>query len=241
MLSNIELFFFSKISISIELIFIMSDKSSFRAIPYFISQYLFFFIILLSFAFSNQSTSVHVADERYCSASNGKNWSNQYDPDYFYHLTDVHVTHYSKQTQDIFEHSLNIGVSYKSKSVLITGDLVDNYYLPYNLNDAQETKQMQEDWIEYHRVASKFSDKFDKIIESFGNHDIPRILSSDSHNFFYNKYSMIAESHHNFSLPNDTMYLQKKLAILLLLYLIQFFSLYHHFHLHIMCMHQHNT
>lgn len=182
----------------------MCCETSFRVIPYFISQYLLFVVIMLAFGISNQSTSKHISDERFCSSSLGASWSDYYDPDYFYHITDVHITHYIQSTLDNFEKSLQIGSLYKSKSVLITGDLVDNYYLPFYPSQVQETKQMHEDWSEYYNMANKYSQNFEKIIESFGNHDIPRILSKDSENFYYSRNTMIAKSRHNFTLPNDT-------------------------------------
>lgn len=182
----------------------MKCETSFRVIPYFLSQYLFFIVIMLSFALSNQSTSTHIAEERHCSSSDGRYWSDNYDPDYFYHMTDVHITHYIQSTLDNFEKSLQVGASFKSKSVLITGDLVDNYYLPFYPSQIQETKQILEDWIQYSEMAKKYSQNFERIIESFGNHDVPRIFSKDSDDFYYSKYSMIAKWHNNFTLPNDT-------------------------------------
>lgn len=182
----------------------MSCEFSFRVIPYFLSQYFFFVVIMLSFSISNQSTSNHVSEARYCSSSAGDGWSEQYDPDYFYHITDVHITHYIQSTVDNFEKSLKIGTLFKSKSVLITGDLVDNYFLPYYPSQVQETMQMREDWIRYSNMANKYSKNFEKIIESFGNHDVPRILSKNSDNFYYSKMTMSARAHHNFELPNET-------------------------------------
>lgn len=182
----------------------MCCGTTFRVIPYFLSQYLFFIVIMLSFSISNQSTSTHTASERYCSPSKGNNWSDYYEPDYFYHITDVHVTHYNQSTINNFEKSLKIGAFFKSKSVLITGDLVDNYFLPYYPRQVQETKQMREDWFRYYNFANKYSKNFEKIIESFGNHDIPRILSKNSDNFYYSKNTMSARTHHNFALPNET-------------------------------------
>ena len=182
----------------------MFKEASFRVIPYFISQYLLLFTIVLVFTISNKGTSRHVAKERYCSPSKGEEWKENYDPDYFYHITDVHVTHYIKSSLNNFEKTLKIAADYKAKAVLITGDLVDNYYIPYFPSAIYETKQIQEDWIEYSQMALKYLKNFDKIIESFGNHDIPRILSKNSRNFFYRNYSMISRSHRHFTSPNDT-------------------------------------
>lgn len=182
----------------------MNNEASFRVIPYFISQYLLFLTLVISFTFPDKSTSRHIAEKRYCSPSTGEEWQPNYDPDYFYHITDVHITHYVKSSLDNFEKSLKNGVAYKAKAVLITGDLVDNYYIPYFPSEVLETKQIREDWVEYSKMAKKYLKYFNKIIESFGNHDIPRILSKKADNFFYKNYSMISQSHHNFIWPNET-------------------------------------
>lgn len=179
-------------------------SSSFRVIPYFASQYLIYFVIAIAFTIPNQSTSKHLAEERYCSSSNGEAWLDDYNPDYFYHLTDIHVSHYDKTTLENFEKSLQVGASYHPKSILITGDLVDDYYLPYYPIELIEARQIKEDWNEYHKIASKYRQYFDKFIESFGNHDVPRILSPESEEFYYKNYSMISESHHNFESKNET-------------------------------------
>lgn len=182
----------------------MFSQPTFRIIPYFLSQYLIFLIIVIIFTVPNQSTKTYIADPRFSSSSNGENWSDSYDPDYFFHLTDIHVTHYIKSTLRNFEQSLQIASFLKPKVVLITGDLVDNYDLPYFPDRITETKQIEEDWLDYYQIAQKYQKNFEKIIESFGNHDIPRILSKESNNFFYKNYSIISQSHHQFSMPNDT-------------------------------------
>lgn len=177
--------------------------ASFRIIPYFISQYLIYLIILIVFLVPNQFASKHVADERFCSSLNKENWSDYYDPDYFFHLTDVHVDHYYQFTLENFEKSLQVGISYKPKSILITGDLVNNFYLPYFPGKLRESRQNEEDWIAYSNIASKYFQYFDKYIESFGNHDVPRVLTQESDNFYYKKYSMISKSLHNFTTKNN--------------------------------------
>ncbi|OHS99834.1 hypothetical protein TRFO_33624 [Tritrichomonas foetus] len=168
---------------------------SIRILSYLLSQYLIYVTIMLAFSISQQKTQPHLASERYSSSLTIDNWSDLYDPDYFFHLTDIHITHYIPETIQNFEKALTLASFYQPKTVLITGDLVDNYYLPFYPLDIQETKQIKEDWLNYSSITQKFSNEIENIFETFGNHDIPRIYSKDSPIFYYADYSMLSKKH----------------------------------------------
>lgn len=158
---------------------------------------------MLVFSLFQQRTTTHTMDERKCSPSTGESWLDNYDPDYFYHLTDVHVSHYNPSTWENFQKSLSIGASMKAHTVLITGDLVDNYYLPFYPSRIQETEQRLDDWTRYYQIVNSFRNKYNLFLETFGNHDIPRVYSKDSDNFYYSQYTMISHTHNNFSTPEN--------------------------------------
>ena len=161
-----------------------------RVLPYFLSQYFVFILIVLPFAFYAPRSKPHTAVQRKCQHSSS--WDDSHNPDYFYHLTDIHISNYFPESYDILRNGLKVGSNYQSNSVFITGDVVDNYYYLKFPSKSIITRQLIEDWTNYSKIMNEFSSNFSLIIESLGNHDSLCTWSKDS-NFNYAYYSQLSK------------------------------------------------
>ena len=171
-----------------------------RSIAYLVSVYFWFAVIATAMSVLNTKTEKVEMPERKCSTN--KIFDENYDPDYFYHITDVHISHISNDTVDNYKKALEIGSKFKPDFLLNTGDMVDSYYFPYKFKGVRISQQVPEEWKLYSSATSQYSSNFGSIIECAGNHDIPRIWSLKSKEFSYGHYSEVSK-HANITYSTD--------------------------------------
>ena len=168
-------------------------SKSIKPVAYVISHYLWFIVIILALSLQNTYRLPVKMPSRKCSKDNS--FDENYDPDFFYHLTDVHVTHANSTTVDLLRRGFDVGAKFNSDLLLLTGDMVDSYNYPYKFKGVRITKQTPEDWKLYKKVSDEFVENYSHIYECVGNHDVPRVWSLNSDNFCFPKYSQLSKEH----------------------------------------------
>jgi len=110
------------------------------------------------------------------------------DPKLFSHITDIHLNTFTKIHNEDFLESLNISKRMGSKSVIFTGDIVDNW------------GSAADDFIVYGNQYVPDYENFKEVIESFnftdlplidlpGNHDEYGVLGFDKESHYFIHYS----------------------------------------------------
>ena len=126
----------------------------FRYGAYLLSTYLVFIITCKILDTIHMLTYQKETKERKCSA--GEEFNLSYDPDYFYHLTDIHIS--TPPTINNYQNALEIGKKINSDLLLITGDLTNS--LPMRVS-----QQNPKDWYYYNQTTEKYAPYFKNIIE----------------------------------------------------------------------------
>lgn len=108
------------------------------------------------------------------------------DPEYFMHLTDIHVNSLKPVLGEQFSQALEIALKYDPNMLILTGDLVDNW----GTNPiGKYAKQYSPDHTLYRQITSKVAEKFKFFIDQPGNHDFFAVKSFDSESNNFLKYS----------------------------------------------------
>ncbi|KAH0786544.1 Ser/Thr protein phosphatase [Histomonas meleagridis] len=97
---------------------------NFRSAAYIISQYVWLVYIIMVFVLTVSNGSHTTGD--IISKSTKETWSDMSEPVVIAHLTDVHVNHLLKYTQDNLKTAVEIIRSMNPQITVLTGDLVDN-------------------------------------------------------------------------------------------------------------------
>ena len=159
----------------------------FDSLLYLISQYFWVYLIHLSRNLIEKIKNVKIyMPERVCSQSTAFDYL--YNPDYFYHLTDIHLTDYYESHSINFRKALDFGASYSSNTLLITGD-ISNSISP----NPMISEQVPDDWKLYRSIIDNYVDKYDNVLDLAGNHDMGRIWSLYSDNNYYIKNCELAK------------------------------------------------
>lgn len=153
----------------------------FHFIHYLLSQYFWVcvFACFLSFPFFLEYS-------QYVDIKQSKNTTNPFDssiiPDYFVHLTDIHINHKYSTQINTFNDTLKLIDGISPMLAFFTGDLADN--LESNKHPYYGTQQ-KEDHDIYYNMTQKY-DKNNKLFETAGNHDEYGVYAFDSKGNYYN-------------------------------------------------------
>jgi hypothetical protein len=95
-------------------------------------------------------------------------WNSSEIPIVFGHLTDVHINHFKPNSSVLFERALEIYVNLSVSTLVITGDLVDNWG---DQSRERYGHQYEPDFREYGRIMSGYRRRFKNVVDIPGNHD----------------------------------------------------------------------
>ena len=171
---------------------INEDKNilNLKIIPFLISQYGFFLVIIffsILFFFIPQYHSPKI----FKSKSINNSFNTNYIPKILLHITDTHTSTnhvYRKTRNNSLIMFLNSFIKYEPDLILSTGDIADNY---------QESKyfiQVGElclkDWDIYNKTIKSLISKY-PVLDVAGNHDVYTVESAISKNNLFLDYSFI--------------------------------------------------
>ena len=160
-------------------------KRQFHSFYYIISQYFYLFppvfAVLSSIIWPYKVGSIQIH-----SATIKTPWNSSNDPHILSHLTDIHMSRFHSENADFFRQQLEASYQYRSKELLITGDLVYSFTSNSLL---RESEQLPDEWETYKSILSSYADKFEYILDLPGNHDMFNIWDINSSNFLFLNYS----------------------------------------------------
>lgn len=133
-------------------------------------------------------------------------------PDYFVHLTDIHISHNVPSRTETFRTVLNHIESINPMLSFFTGDLADdftNQYHPYY------SMQEIEDHEIYYNLTSKY-DRKNKLFETAGNHDEYGVYGFNSKGHNYQRFHEESEESFNLKIINFTLRNNKKVHFFLM-------------------------
>ncbi|KAK8882873.1 Transmembrane protein 62 [Tritrichomonas musculus] len=172
----------------------------FHWISYLFSQYLWvsIFAVLLSFPFFLSYTQ-HVEINN--SRKPEKPFNSSLIPDYFVHLTDVHINHKYEQRSVVFNTVLNHIESINPMLSFFTGDLADDFTKSKHPNYAV---QQPEDHEIYYNLTNHY-DRSSKLFETAGNHDEYGVYSFNSQGHHYQRFHKESENSFYLKVVNYTL------------------------------------
>ena len=189
------------------------DIGQIKLIPYFISEFsvffLIMFIILLFFIIPQYHSSklFHSKKASYL-------FDNDYVPKILFHLTDIHVSHNLPSRKNASFDFLKSFIKYKPDLILTTGDIVDNY--EGDLNWSRVGSQWLEDWEIYNKTIKNIISKY-PVIDVAGNHDVWALDSATSeHNLFLDYSFMFNRT----NIKNEDDFIIKKVKMLNLTFIL---------------------
>ena len=143
------------------------NSPEFSPKKHLLSQYFWLLLILFSVYFS--ITRVPTQDSGIInSAVPSQKWSDEIDPIWFGHITDVHLNALNGKTNSHFFDAMHSLSKMSMDDLLISGDLVDNWG---EIIFAQYGHQYLPDYVLFNNSVSKYSASFKNIFDMPGNHD----------------------------------------------------------------------
>lgn len=155
----------------------------FRVGAYLVSQYLYLALICLIFLIPFNISTSHTTSS-FTSRSPKDKYNETLYPDYFAHISDVHVNHKYPERTEVFLTVLSQVEALNPMLSFITGDLADDF--THEKHPMAYGTQQKADHDLYNDLTKKYPK--DKFIDLAGNHDEYGILSYDSTEHNYRKY-----------------------------------------------------
>ena len=164
----------------------MNSSGGTKYVCFLISHYLWYIILLFlcvipNFFMQYQKIGViHTSEDQYFDPSA--------DPSLYSHITDIHLNSFELEHNIDFENALNLSQKWNAKSVIFTGDLVDNWgasakgFFGYGNAYEPDYKNLQ-------NVLSKYNFTQLPLLDIPGNHDEYGVLGLDSENHYFIHYS----------------------------------------------------
>ena len=185
-----------------------------RILPFLISEFGIFFIIIFTIALFFFFPQYHPTKTFY---SKGKNsFDSNYEPKILFHITDTHTNTNNASTLKkngsfIF---LNSFIKYKPDLILSTGDVVDNF--KDSSHFIKVGAQRKRDWEVYNNTIKKLLSNY-PVIDVAGNHDLYCVESAISENNYFLDYSFIFNRS---NVNNEDDFFIKKIKMLNLTFIL---------------------
>ena len=185
-----------------------------RILPFLISEFGIFFIIIFTIALFFFFPQYHPTKTFY---SKGKNsFDSNYEPKILFHITDTHTNTNNASTLKkngsfIF---LNSFIKYKPDLILSTGDVVDNF--KDSSHFIKVGAQRKRDWEVYNNTIKKLLYNY-PVIDVAGNHDLYCVESALSENNYFLDYSFIFNRS---NVNNEDDFFIKKIKMLNLTFIL---------------------
>ena len=185
-----------------------------RTIPFLISEFGIFFIIIFTVILFFIFPQYHPAKTFHSKSIDSFNPN--YEPKILFHLTDTHTNtnnrpSLKKNGSYIF---LNSFIKYKPDLILSTGDVVDNFIDSSHL--IKVGAQRKRDWDEYNKTIRSIISKY-PVIDVAGNHDLYCVESAISEHNYFLDYSFIFN---RTNVKNDDDFFIKKIKIFNLTFIL---------------------
>ncbi|EAY02884.1 Ser/Thr protein phosphatase, putative [Trichomonas vaginalis G3] len=167
------------------------DLSNLSQWKYIQSQYSWLILVLIViYILIKQKTSQKTIPIP--SSTQKQDTSTKQDPEYFFHLTDVHVNSLLPNLPEQLDSALKVISKYDPEMLIITGDLVDNW----GTNTIHKyAKQYAPDHKIYKNITEPYGKKIKYFIDQPGNHDLFAAKSFDSQENNILKYSYYYSTH----------------------------------------------
>ena len=185
-----------------------------RILPFLISEFGIFFIIIFTIALFFFFPQYHPTKTFH---SKGKNsFDSNYEPKILFHITDTHTNTNNASTLKkngsfIF---LNSFIKYKPDLILSTGDVVDNF--KDSSHFIKVGAQRKRDWEIYNNTIKKLLSNY-PVIDVAGNHDLYCVESAISEHNYFLDYSFIFNRS---NVNNEDDFFIKKIKMLNLTFIL---------------------
>lgn len=126
------------------------------------------------------------------SAEIEKTWNDDEDPIIIGHLTDVHINSLEPQRNHKFKTVLKNYRKFNLDTLIITGDLVDNWG---DRRFGQYGQQFEPDYQLYRKLSTEYHQAVKNVIELAGNHDVFGLSQYESPNNNFLKYTKTHTRH----------------------------------------------
>ncbi|KAI3653360.1 hypothetical protein MP228_001307 [Amoeboaphelidium protococcarum] len=143
---------------------------------------------------SSSTSDLHLSTPIVIQQANQEYQQSDNDPLHFVHISDLHISRFSKKNAENLEHFLNSTLpGIRPAFVVVTGDLTD-------AKDKRKLSSLQhlEEWQMYRELLRKYEIKDDFWFDLPGNHDVFNVYGWDSANNFYKEYSMQRKNGYSF-------------------------------------------
>ena len=185
-----------------------------RIIPFFISEFGIFFIIIFIVILFFIFPQYHPPKTFH--SKEVKSFNPNYEPKILFHLTDTHTntnnaSSLKKNGSYIF---LNSFIHYKPDLILSTGDVADNFKDSSHFIKVGAQKKL--DWEEYNKTIRTLISKY-PVIDVAGNHDLYCVESAISEYNYFLDYSFIFNRS---NVKNDDDFFIKKIKMLNLTFIL---------------------
>ena len=185
-----------------------------RKIPFLISEFGIFFIIIFTvilfffFPQYHQSKLFH--------SKEAESFNSNYEPKILFHLTDTHTntnngSSLKRNGSFIFMESF---IKYKPDLILSTGDVADNF--KESSHFIKVGAQRKRDWDEYNNTIRQLISKY-PVIDVAGNHDLYCVESAISEHNYFLDYSFTFNSS---NVKNNDDFFIKKIKMLNLTFIL---------------------
>ena len=158
-----------------------------RIIPYFVSEFGLFLIILFIVLLFFIIPQYH-SGKLFHSKKLNIPFDTNYIPKILFHLTDIHVSHNLPKKFNGSFTFLTSFIEYKPDLILTTGDIVDNF--EGDRSSSRVGSQWLEDWELYNKTVRNLISKY-PVIDVAGNHDVWALDSATSKDNLFLDYSFM--------------------------------------------------
>jgi len=176
----------------------LRDKYILKPIKYVLSEFLWLFSIFLFVLIRVFSKPKQVVPQ-FRLKDRINDFNHTQNPDYFIHLTDIHVNELKPDNNLNYQLALNYNTNLKAKTIVITGDICDNWGKNIIWKYG---RQYPPDHEVYSNLTKGTAPYLTAFIDQIGNHDEFGVESYDSPSHHFLNYSYFFKNQKNVSLDD---------------------------------------